>query len=227
MCLLIVKPAGVAIARGLLTRATRAHPDGFGVAWASHTGCHATKGVQVSVDAQASLLAAIVDAPAIVHWRWATHGSVSIDNAHPFALPNGGWAAHNGVLRGFGAHDRSDTRDFVDTVLSCYLGPAEIESDRAFLDPIIRGSKIATIHPDGTIVRLGDGWIRSQSGLLASNESGFARRDRGSLRRDRRSGACDLCGDAKARYRVTIDGGSWSLCRSCRDWSDRNADRVD
>ena len=61
--------------------------------------------------------------PALFHSRWATHGSKSIANVHPFLV--GGShktvVAHNGVLP-FAAHpgkgdDRSDTRLFADEIL--------------------------------------------------------------------------------------------------------------
>lgn len=38
--------------------------------------------------------------PTTIHFRLATHGNVTIDNAHPFALENGTWFMHNGVLWG-------------------------------------------------------------------------------------------------------------------------------
>ncbi len=63
------------------------------------------------------------DGPALFHSRWATHGSITINNVHPFVV--GGSAntvvAHNGILP-VSAHpdrgdDRSDTRKFADEIL--------------------------------------------------------------------------------------------------------------
>lgn len=64
------------------------------------------------------------EGPALFHSRWATHGSVRLDNVHPFLMGGSGQTvvAHNGVLPAE-AHpkagdDRSDTRKFADEILS-------------------------------------------------------------------------------------------------------------
>jgi hypothetical protein len=219
MCLLIVKPAGVRIATGLLRRATRAHPDGWGAAWHDGASTRAVKAAQVSIESQRATLDEIGDAPAIVHWRYATHGAVCDEYAHPFALADG-WAAHNGVLRGYGSAEMSDTAEFVNTVLSCYRGAADLESDRGYLEKTIVGSRIATIHDDGTIVRLGTGWIKSRSGLLASNSSGFARPAYTSRSWYTSAGECDACSSWATAYRVQGDD-TWALCASCARQFDR------
>jgi predicted glutamine amidotransferase len=56
---------------------------------------------------------------ALLHFRIATHGTISEDNTHPFPVFQSQLVmAHNGILTGFGGKDKSDTLDFVDTVIS-------------------------------------------------------------------------------------------------------------
>lgn len=47
---------------------------------------------------------------AILHFRWATHGSVGVKNCHPFrARESGVFFAHNGVLDIEATRDRTDS----------------------------------------------------------------------------------------------------------------------
>ncbi len=49
----------------------------------------------------------------IIHMRWATHGSVSAKNCHPFYDEKHDiWFAHNGVLPIRSTHDRTDSEIF-------------------------------------------------------------------------------------------------------------------
>lgn len=225
MCLLIVKPAGVKVPKGLCVRATRAHPDGWGVAWARNGKAEAVKDASVSVEMQLSILDSITDSPAIVHWRYATHGAVCFDNAHPFGLPDGGFAAHNGTIPGYGSRDRSDTAHFVDNILSLYHGAEDIQSDAPYLARMIGGSRIATIHPSGDIVRLGSGWIRGKSGIIASNRSGFRSRYQGrpsrSLWGALHATECDICDDLAVTHREW-NGDHYAVCASCARHGDRH-----
>lgn len=64
------------------------------------------------------------DTAFIVHMRIATHGSVCLDNVHPFLSPDGSHViAHNGVIKHVPDDPtRSDTRVFVEDVIP-ELGP--------------------------------------------------------------------------------------------------------
>ncbi|OHT95533.1 hypothetical protein BKG71_22830 [Mycobacteroides chelonae] len=102
------------------------NPDGHG--WAIVAGRAIIMGKSLDVvEALDEFTAArkrYPDGPALFHSRWATHGSVRINNVHPFLV--GGShrtvVAHNGILPK-AAHpetgdDRSDTRKFADEILS-------------------------------------------------------------------------------------------------------------
>lgn len=54
----------------------------------------------------------------LMHFRWATNGSVSIKNSHPFALRQGGALVHNGVLHIPGMPmEASDSRFLVRNII--------------------------------------------------------------------------------------------------------------
>ena len=55
------------------------------------------------------LLKRKIDEEVIIHFRLATHGSVSIKNCHPFRIGDY-WFAHNGVLPIRSINDRTDSQ---------------------------------------------------------------------------------------------------------------------
>ncbi|QFS94669.1 glucosamine--fructose-6-phosphate aminotransferase (plasmid) [Mycobacterium sp. THAF192] len=125
MCILSFLPAGVpADVDGLFNGGIN-NPHGHG--WAIVDGERIVAGKSLDLaDALDDFIRARekrLDGPALFHSRWATHGSIRIDNVHPFAV--GGRVttvvAHNGILPA-AAHpddgdDRSDTRKFADEIL--------------------------------------------------------------------------------------------------------------
>ena len=91
----------------------------------------------------------------MVPFRWATHGELTRENCHPFALPNGWAVAHNGVIPGYGSKNESDTRAFLGAVVS----PAVVQSplvvrSKKFREELARHighSKLAFLEPSGEI----------------------------------------------------------------------------
>lgn len=60
------------------------------------------------------------DTDFMIHMRIATHGTINIDNVHPFRVDNHTWMAHNGIIHGVDekkGEDLSDTRIFIRDVL--------------------------------------------------------------------------------------------------------------
>lgn len=125
MCILSYLPAGVPVdAEGLWIGGAN-NPHGHG--WAIVTDGAILMGKSLDLDEALETFQAArerhQDGPALFHSRWATHGSRSVANCHPFLV--GGShktvVAHNGVLPSE-AHpakgdDRSDTRLFADELL--------------------------------------------------------------------------------------------------------------
>lgn len=95
MCVICVKPKGVEMPSNEIIKAMyKANHDGCGF-------CTPTKDYKgLSLDSFLREIAKVTaDEPCIMHFRWATHGSVKLANCHPFYAPEVDlWFAHNGVL---------------------------------------------------------------------------------------------------------------------------------
>ena len=97
MCCIIVKPKGVEMpSKNILERVARVNGDGFGFC--------TNKGKSFkSIDKEEffkSLENITTEEECILHFRWATHGSKTAKNCHPFYDEDTDtWFAHNGVMR--------------------------------------------------------------------------------------------------------------------------------
>lgn len=126
MCILSYLPPKVAVDEDGLLNGGLSNPDGHG--WAVADGSTVIVGKSLSlIEALDDFMSAREKHPnshALFHSRWATHGSVSTANVHPFYVGGSQQTvvAHNGILPR-SAHptkgdDRSDTRLFADDILS-------------------------------------------------------------------------------------------------------------
>jgi glutamine amidotransferase len=104
-----------------ITNGAQWNDDGHGWAIAAGTGNMITGKSLAFEEAIASFIEtrqSVGNVHAVFHSRWATHGSVSVDNVHPFPVGRYGVVAHNGVLPEMflpkGDDDRSDTRVLAD-----------------------------------------------------------------------------------------------------------------
>ena len=103
MCVIVYKPAGKTLSKDTLEKCYRANPDGIGIMRFADGEIKQWQGL--GTDGIDQLLDEIVptlgDAEYALHFRWATTGSVKVDNCHPFpSATHGGLLMHNGVLNG-------------------------------------------------------------------------------------------------------------------------------
>jgi predicted glutamine amidotransferase len=126
MCMLTYLPAGIQPDTSALANGAVHNNDGHGYAIVAGDRIITGRGMNAAavIDEFAALRSLHPNQPALFHSRYATHGSVTEDNIHPF--PIGGdprtVLAHNGVLPKK-AHPsrrdpRSDTRIAADDILS-------------------------------------------------------------------------------------------------------------
>jgi predicted glutamine amidotransferase len=157
MCLLTFIPDYVSPDMDRFKVAAQANPDGFGFAIStgkSIVTCHSMNFDEVAnkfID-----LRPTHNGPAIFHFRWATHGSETVSNCHPFFLgrDNQSVVGHNGILPvAIPKGDvRSDTKVFAQDIMPSVGGILSLDDDEYFkkLEAWSKGSKLVflTNHED-------------------------------------------------------------------------------
>lgn len=228
MCILSLLPPGVAVDVDSLWNGGINNPDGHGWAIVEHGGIVTGKSLNLA-EALKSFVAARERhpaGPALFHSRWATHGSVNLQNVHPFVVGGSELTvvAHNGVLPAE-AHpavgdDRSDTRKFADEILPTRF--RRLDRRRAH-DALSRwcgrGNKlvILTVDPryqrNSYLVNEGSGRWDASTGIWHSNEDYLGGAiSVGSTLGGVAGGGCDLC------WYGEIDRNGYCVqCRSCGD----------
>lgn len=166
MCVIIYKPKGVKMPSiELLDKAHIRNPHGCGLVSPSAF----YKGL--SYDVFKKLFKKCSEnEPLLIHFRYATHGSVKRSNSHPFVDDKSGVIfMHNGVLSGIRVHDdKTDSeiafKEVLVPIIERYgLGSAEFKSAA---QRIIGSSKFAFMDGDNVLL-MGD-YIKS-GGLYFSN----------------------------------------------------------
>ena len=154
MCLLILKPAGLSIPEEYLTNAAISNPHGSGVAIARGDNIVIQKDPSWRAKEIKEILDENIDHTAIVHFRFATHGSKTVENTHPFVLNDDWVAAHNGVITIPTYPDESDTRAFLRKHVVPILDNGYNLTDKEILEILSTemGSynKMTFLHKDGS-----------------------------------------------------------------------------
>jgi glutamine amidotransferase len=122
MCVIVHQPRNAHLSKKRAKRLWKVNEDGGGFAFIDNSG---TIQVEKSLDFKTfwnQFEAARSEFPKrdyMLHMRIATHGTISLENVHPFQVNEHTWMAHNGVIRAVPDYEdgRSDTRVFVDEVI--------------------------------------------------------------------------------------------------------------
>ena len=177
MCLAILQPAGTDVPLTRLRQAAINNPDGCGYAYLTPSGVQTRKGRNWA-EIEPAYLAAVrrygSTSPFLVHFRWATHGSVSTRNTHPFRLADGGAMIHNGIIHNVDQPEgMSDTRYFVRAVIDRL--PLGWQHDALYREMIARyigsGNKLAFLGPDGSTLLINGAQGETYAGVWYSNDS--------------------------------------------------------
>lgn len=104
----------------------------------------------------------------IIHFRYATHGSICAQNCHPFKKGHI-WFAHNGILDIEPEKDMTDSETAFRNILYPVAKEYGITSEEldATVEEVIGYSKFAFLDGKGDVVTFGD--FREYHGMLCSN----------------------------------------------------------
>jgi len=171
MCLLITKPANASIDDAILARAFEQNPDGLGIAYYDGTMRRVVKSLPQSIEEALAFCSEHVRAeyPAMIHFRWATHGSVTLENQHPFIVPNTDLVlAHNGVMPldldlhcGSGTDTLAFVRQYLVGIIQGRRALQRMRSaERAIGELIGSGNKLAAMDSRGNFA-----WVNHSSGV--------------------------------------------------------------
>ncbi len=134
MCLLTFMPNNIDLDYERARVSAKANPDGFG--FAIHAGIAIIKDHDMDFEklwVRWSDLRKMYKGPAMFHFRIATHGSLNVDNCHPFDIGDNAKSVlgHNGILPlTMPINDnRSDTKLFAEIVLPHIGGVKTLDDD--------------------------------------------------------------------------------------------------
>lgn len=132
MCVIIVKPEGILIREKDLNLAWQSNHDGAGII-IPQKNPKVIKGI-MTLGHLKEILKSVDTQFCIVHLRFATHGSKTSENTHPFKAGDRRWLMHNGVL---GHYGESGEKGFSDSAhLASDISPLPNPAIRRILNSI-------------------------------------------------------------------------------------------
>lgn len=202
MCIIIHKPKGISLSEEITRKASRINPDGFGVMYYDPEADRivANKWIDYDIESVVKFVESLKDYEAVFHYRIKTHGTISLDNCHPFkvlakddnegeqnalfqgALPNRStdmYFMHNGVISVSKPQgDDSDTVAFNKEYLQPVLKhkPLLIRSKafRSMIGHTIgKGSKLVFMFGKGTVLKVNEEQGVEKDGCWFSNSNSF------------------------------------------------------
>jgi hypothetical protein len=152
-----------------MAQAFKDNPDGVGVMWwEPDFGWKELRSVSAKYEEVEKMLKKLDSRKLLwaVHYRWATAGSVSKRNCHPFPIGGGAYMMHNGILPYTpGKKDRSDTWAFAQMIRA--IGVEKFDVVESMLKEATRGSRMLYALPDGSLRYSGD-WVHKPEGYYSN-----------------------------------------------------------
>lgn len=191
MCNITYLKPGIDVPVSEIENAASWNDDGHGWAIAAERGVMLTgryMDVETALDTFKLTRAAFPNTHAMFHSRWATHGTVSLSNVHPFSVGKYAAVAHNGILPGkFQPNKGSKDEHMSDTaIMSAYwlAGRAQMSGvwtrkERRRIAGIIgTGNKLCILsvspflpEPTAYLINGGQGTWDSATGAWFSSDS--------------------------------------------------------
>ncbi len=244
MCMLCVVPPNVIPSREKLENSALNNPHGFGFAIVipKEKRIHAerTMNADTSINRFIEMRGKYPEGYAMWHARFATHGSTTVENCHPFRV--GGdrktYLAHNGVMPVLeDKSDRSDTRIFAEDIIPAMGGVSALDNPQLWniLEDFTTGSKVCVLTVDPVAehqmyLMHAEKGAYDTTGVWWSNDSCFldygygswkAKRSYDFLKSDEDEVSwieCDVCEtfvDAKTADELGISKDYCTTCGSC------------
>lgn len=163
MCLIIHKPKGATIEKWIIESAKEYNADGIGIM----ANGISERFLKIATDKVYDKINKLDNAA--IHFRMATHGTISIANVHPFKLNGGIFLMHNGIMTKYNPpKDSSDS----DTATFCkeYCNPDIAINGKLNLrlfETAMSGQVMAIMHKFGRITRHGN--FHEYDGCFYSN----------------------------------------------------------
>ncbi len=171
MCQIIHRVKGApAISETIIKAASLSNRDGWGIMYSDKGQKCVIKSLEMSDLSETIKLMEDSDFEFVAHLRLGTHGSMSIDNTHPFDVFDGEYSLmHNGIFNvPYSKNEtRSDTGIFVDYLNTLPKNIFFLKEWVGYLHSmmITSGNKLAIMNSKGTVFKYGN-WFS----LPESNE---------------------------------------------------------
>lgn len=154
-----------------LNSAWISNPHGAGIAYprGDNRGIEVIKGIMDLESLKGSLKGIKGEIKIALHLRYATHGSISPSNTHPFKIGRSGSVLmHNGILSAFGRSGDRGVSDSMD--LARVLGEIKDPIDRRKILTSL-GGMFCEISPKGIHTFGSRSWVRIRGGVMGSNDN--------------------------------------------------------
>ena len=182
MCVIVHQPNNGHLDKETCKKLWQANPDGGGFAWINHEEdiiVNKSMSFPAFWKAFETARSTFPEATFLIHMRVATHGSVCIENVHPFKVDDHTVMAHNGIIHGVPDYkdDRTDTAVFIAEVLP-ELPPNWLDSSYLFdmVEEWLGWSKLMFLTTSDALnhrlYRLGD-WQEWNNNLWLTNLTGL------------------------------------------------------
>lgn len=184
MCIIAVKQKNIELPKKEhLENCFSNNQDGAGFMYTENKKVYISKGyMDFKTFYEAFLVKVKKETPAVLHFRTATHGSVSKQNCHPFPVSTNVrklkathvktdiGVAHNGIIPIQIEGDLSDSMQFVKDYLSNKDIRPLLRNTKVLklIERAVSSSKLAFMYADGEIINTGTPW-QTEDNILYSN----------------------------------------------------------